>query len=424
MKVVVVAVCLFLSNFLFSSQPVARLSDSFLSDTKLKLSGIFFRSFNPIDLVSSQSLETLSFASKINLGNVQAFCDIMRILRSQAKILEKNKEGSVSCGIETENFVDVFDIPCSQIFSLGEQERFFDQFSLSSSSRAQGQQFRSDAFGRPRTDSVGSSAVAGSDDDVVIISSCSSSFNWEELAQVNVKDVRRSSAELLSPLAKKTTDAAAVHQNPNPLGQPWYILVKNAVQEGSVEKLQWLRPKDPTYPDLCLFFRTGHKIQRKDPLFLICLAAQKKNINMIQSLLLMGFDKSTKDDHGKTALHYAIENEDLNMVEELLNNNSGFITHASMVYKYSSTGDTYLHIAARQGNKEIVKMLLDYCSDKNNFNYGLEASELHYNLDGTELNNMKQKAADVAYQQGHIDLVELLGGRTPSYCDCCSCVIQ
>jgi ankyrin repeat protein len=85
----------------------------------------------------------------------------------------------------------------------------------------------------------------------------------------------------------------------------------------------------------------------------LMLAAVGDKASLIQTLLDSGAKVETKDNRGKPAVHYAIQENQLKSFELLFDN-------GAEVRQYSRDGDTVLHIAIYEGNAKLIWPLLDH----------------------------------------------------------------
>ncbi|XP_076672885.1 uncharacterized protein LOC143371523 [Andrena cerasifolii] len=75
------------------------------------------------------------------------------------------------------------------------------------------------------------------------------------------------------------------------------------------------------------------------------------NINVSKNLIAIDRNVNTRDNYGRTKLHYAVDSDNINAVKILIQN-GGDVTQAS------NKGNTPLHIAVSKGNKEMTEVLL------------------------------------------------------------------
>ncbi len=68
---------------------------------------------------------------------------------------------------------------------------------------------------------------------------------------------------------------------------------------------------------------------------------------------ITNFDLETVNDDGDTPLHYAVKNEDFELLEILL-------SYVPDIDVENEEGDTALHLAVRTSDIDLVQMLIDY----------------------------------------------------------------
>lgn len=86
----------------------------------------------------------------------------------------------------------------------------------------------------------------------------------------------------------------------------------------------------------------------------ICLAARKGHRNIVELLLEHGFNVNEEDAQGRTAIYHAVERDDFETTELLLQNG------ADPNGKYD-----LLSSAARKGFVSVVQVLVDFGADVN-----------------------------------------------------------
>ncbi|KAK8898026.1 hypothetical protein M9Y10_000276 [Tritrichomonas musculus] len=111
-----------------------------------------------------------------------------------------------------------------------------------------------------------------------------------------------------------------------------------------------------------------------------------------------------------TVLHFAIENENVQLVQLLLEGSSVDVNimeksnekiYVGYTYKYVRKHTAPLHVAIRKSNIEIIKLLLNY--PKINVNIPYEINEYEY-YD----RNSKTTALNMAVEKGNVEIVKLL----------------
>lgn len=68
---------------------------------------------------------------------------------------------------------------------------------------------------------------------------------------------------------------------------------------------------------------------------------------------VLNFDLESVDENGDTVLHYAVKNEDYELLDIIL-------SYVPDLDVENLDGDSALHLAVKIGNSEIVRMLLDF----------------------------------------------------------------
>ncbi len=68
---------------------------------------------------------------------------------------------------------------------------------------------------------------------------------------------------------------------------------------------------------------------------------------------IVNFDLEAVDENGDTPLHYAVKNEDYDLLDIIL-------SYVPDLDVENLEGDSALHLAVKVGNSEIVRMLLDF----------------------------------------------------------------
>ncbi len=97
----------------------------------------------------------------------------------------------------------------------------------------------------------------------------------------------------------------------------------------------------------------------KDKATPLTVAAQHENLEAAEFLIrALPKDVNVQDSNGRTALHYAIQNRDAQMVQFLIDNNAN-------VNAQDSNGRTALHYAIRNNNAKMVEFLIAKGADVN-----------------------------------------------------------
>lgn len=71
---------------------------------------------------------------------------------------------------------------------------------------------------------------------------------------------------------------------------------------------------------------------------------------------IVNFDLEAVDENGDTPLHYAVKNEDYELLDIIL-------SYVPDLDVENLEGDSALHLAVKVGNSELVRMLLDFGAD-------------------------------------------------------------
>ena len=108
------------------------------------------------------------------------------------------------------------------------------------------------------------------------------------------------------------------------------------------------------------------------------------NAQIAEALIKYGADVNAKNKNDSTPLHKAVHKQKLDLVEILIKNN------AVLDYQDLPNGDTPLHLAVYSNNENIVKALLNVGANIN------------------LINNEKKTPAQVATQEGHTDIADLI----------------
>ncbi|MGL9761743.1 MAG: ankyrin repeat domain-containing protein [Wolbachia sp.] len=158
--------------------------------------------------------------------------------------------------------------------------------------------------------------------------------------------------------------------------------------------------------------------QDKDGKTPLHFAAQEGNLDMVQFFLGRGAKIEAKDIYGWTPLHFAASSDKLDIVKFLFNKNANI--KARDIY-----GDTPLHVAAQYSNKlEIVEFLLDKDANDINDVTNDRSTLLHVAVEGNKLDTVKflldrgadigvknvhnQTPLELAIQKGYTDIVKAL----------------
>ncbi|XP_059486305.1 ankyrin-3-like [Neocloeon triangulifer] len=152
-------------------------------------------------------------------------------------------------------------------------------------------------------------------------------------------------------------------------------------------------------------------------------AAEKGNLQLVESLLEDGADLTKKSRRGWTALHYAVKSCDLETVKYL-----ALTQEKCLISIKSNAGSTALHMAAVYAGEDVCKFFIENGVDAAAFNSnGMNAmhnacrkgnlESLRYLLSQEEFFNLdektrkKQGALHLATTSGNLNLIEFLMNR-------------
>lgn len=108
-------------------------------------------------------------------------------------------------------------------------------------------------------------------------------------------------------------------------------------------------------------------------------------------LLEHGADLTARDNLGQTPLHYAVDNQEVDLAITLLN-------HGAETNAADNNGNTVLHLAARRRNVNMIEILLLYCPDMTLRNY------------------QRKRPADIARESGMVVLATIMQGQRSTPC--------
>ncbi|KAI9018012.1 ankyrin repeat-containing domain protein [Phycomyces nitens] len=166
----------------------------------------------------------------------------------------------------------------------------------------------------------------------------------------------------------------------------------------------------------------------------ISTAAYQGKLFIVKSLLEKTDGLNSKDEDGRTALHWAASGGHVDVVQFLLEKGAltlrdevihDIITIFFNIYIYGycntlypQSGWTPLMIAASAGHEKVVELLLEHGSDpleqnesgQTALHYAASKNKLEYNANPNQTNNMQQTPLHRAASQGYTAIVKVLIG--------------
>ncbi|MHC4534324.1 MAG: ankyrin repeat domain-containing protein [Planctomycetota bacterium] len=158
-------------------------------------------------------------------------------------------------------------------------------------------------------------------------------------------------------------------------------------------------------------------LKRKDgPMARLRIALHMRCVEKAKAFIEGCININVSDGHGYTPLHYAVQNNQKEIVHLLISKNANVTLKTRL-------GQTPLHIALDRGNKDIVELLLTKGADinaaDNTVNTSLHNAARNGQRDiigllidkGADINatnKSNQTSLDIAVQQNHREIVELL----------------
>ncbi|NMM49187.1 ankyrin repeat domain-containing protein [Marinigracilibium pacificum] len=135
-------------------------------------------------------------------------------------------------------------------------------------------------------------------------------------------------------------------------------------------------------------------------------AVSKNNIEIVENLLLEGFDVNTKDEFGETGVHISVSKNNFDILKIL-------IDHQANIDILNEEGYSPAQIAVIDGSYESLKTLLENGADIKtidpNGNTLLANAVMHYRGDDRIIKLLLEKGIDPKIENNHgISLFNLL----------------
>lgn len=162
-------------------------------------------------------------------------------------------------------------------------------------------------------------------------------------------------------------------------GSPLHDAIKNADVRLAIELLNE-NPRLANYKNA----------SGRTPLHLACSEGDDELLKITQTLIVKGSNLFSRDKHGETACIIACRNNNVKSVRAMINHDVEIVQE-----RKSQINDSPLHIGARWGHSEVVKLLLD------------NDALIH------QMNEEGKYPLDLAVAQGNADVIRLLSTAVP-----------